>query len=114
MSGGAQVSVNVMLPENHEFTEGAPLHFEARLKKGDKFKNLKSSELLEPPKGLPLTFDLGGEMEHNAVLEVDLEVPYCTTVRPKLCKFKSVKLTQPVSFKAEGKSNLELRAQIQQ
>ncbi len=114
LSGGAQASVDIQLPKDHEFTEGVPLHYRVQLlEEGKQARNLKEGELPNPSKGLPITFDPGGKTNGKSTLEVDLEVPYCTTVNPKLCKFKSLKLIQPISFGAEGKSKLELHTQIQ-
>lgn len=130
LSEHAGGSISVGLPEGHEFTEGIPLEFRVgmnpvrgatsngvkRLQSGAESAGesiLKEGALAEPARELPVEFDIQKEIEGDSVLEVDLEVPYCTTASPRICKFKSVKLIQPISFRPEGKSKLELHAQIQ-
>ncbi len=113
LAENARGSVGVLLPKDHEFTENEPLQFQIRLKEDKATQNLKEGSLSRPVEELPITFELSNEAGTKVTLEVDLEVPYCTTVSPKLCKYKSLKLIQPISFKADGRSKLELRPQIQ-
>lgn len=125
----AKLSLAVELPENHEFTEGTPLHFKVMLTgSGKTILLLKEDEFEHPERKLPIQLDFSaaviadgseaagvdenGVKGGQAVLEVELDIPYCTTVEPKLCKFKSIKWTQNVSFSEGGKDKLEFRAKI--
>ena len=113
VSQKAKISLAVELPENHEFTEGTPLHYKVGFAGNGKAQVLLKEEELERPEGkLPVQLNMAGVSGEGAVLEVELDIPYCTTTEPKLCKFKSVKWTQPVSFAAGGKDKLEFRAKI--
>ena len=113
VSPKAEDSVNVTLQKNHEFTEGEALHFEIRLREGERLRTLKKGNLNHPAAKLPLVFNLGKAAEGESILEVDLDISYCTNQAPKLCKFKSLKLIQPVSFAAAGKSKLELTPSVE-
>ncbi len=116
ITSSAQVEIKVNLPKDHDFTEGVPLQYEVMLRQGEKTKPLQNVSLDGAKKKQPIQFQLNeknntgdtGEM----ALEMNLEVPYCTTRQPKLCKFKSLKLTQPILITENGRSHLSLRAEI--
>ncbi len=106
----AKISIMIRLPKNHEFTEEAPFTYEVIQKEEGKI--LWKGILKDPKKELPLNIQLSQEYKDKSPLEIDLEVPYCSTAPPKLCKFKSIKLIQPVSIDANGKAILQLETQI--
>lgn len=112
LSPGARLLITVTLPPDHEFTEGIPLHFRAAITEGGRSRVLKEGELKEPARELPLVIDLEGREGRQASLGLALDIPYCTTQDPKLCKFKSFRITQPVSFSKDGKKTLDIQAQI--
>jgi hypothetical protein len=114
----ADASVLLQLPENHEFTEGFPLMYRIAVQ-GEVGAVIKEGEMSDLPEvtqreAVPLLdFKLPKEIGTGSTLEVDLNVPYCTTVQPKMCKFKSLKLLQPISISSAGKAHLDLKAEIQ-
>ena len=79
---------------------------------GESTRIVKSGRLKEPDREFPIRFDLNRSSGTESILEIDLEVPYCTSAPPKLCKFKSLKLIQPVSFREAGKAALELQPEL--
>ncbi len=112
VSEKTEISIAVDLPEDHEFTEGTPLHFKADLTGRDRKDLLKEGELEHPARELPVRVSVNGPPGSESVLELELDIPYCTTQEPKLCKFKSLKWIQPVSFSKGAKDKLEFRAKI--
>ncbi len=108
----AEVRVLVTLPPEHEFTEGVALEFRAQLRSMRGLQVLKKAKLKQPQKQLPIRFRLPEIRQSEAVLEIHLNVPYCSAKPPKMCKYKSVDLTQPLSMKADGKAKIELVAEI--
>jgi hypothetical protein len=114
VSEKTRVSVAVDLPSEHDFTEGIALKYEAKLKAGGSEKKIKKGSLRKPARALPIRFDLQGKAAPAAVLKVDLNVPYCTTTEPKMCKFKTVHLIQPLHFSTSAQSKLDLQVRIEQ
>lgn len=114
LAKNARVSVSVELPPEHIFTEGMPLQYEIRLRdvKAAHAKVLKKDKFENPAQKLPLEFKLGNHNSGDFILEINLHVPYCSLMPPKLCKFKTLELIQPVTFSAEGKDALNLDAVI--
>ncbi len=108
LNENAEISVMIYLPKDHAYNEEMPFQFEI-LKEG---KVLRSGILKDPQKELPLSVHLDSEYKGPSTLEIKLEVPYCSTALPKLCKFKSIKFIQPFSTQASGKPLLQLETQI--
>lgn len=104
----SKISFAVLLPKDHEFSQDAPFTYEL-LKQG---KVVQRGTVKDPNKELPLDFDLGRNEKGKSVIEIDLDFPYCSTAPPKLCKFKSIKLIQPISVQSKGKSVLQLETQV--
>jgi len=106
----SQISVTVHLPKDHEFSEEGLFSYEVA-EQGEK-KVLQKGMIKNPKKELPLNFDLVRKYKGKFILAIDLEVPYCSTMPPKLCKFKSIQFIQPISVESNGKPLLRLEAQI--
>lgn len=111
LSEQSKISVMVRLPEGHEYSREAPFTFEL-IKRGPEKVVLQKGILKNPDQELPLSFNLGEALKGKSILEINLEVPYCSAVSPKFCKFKSIQYLQPVSIEAGGKMGLDLEAKI--
>ena len=109
----AQISVSVVLPPNHEFTENFSLDYQVKIREGTSAKDLKIGSLAHPEHELPIRFALNSVSESEFILEAELNISYCTTAQPKLCKFKTLQLIQPITLGAAGKANLNLQPKIQ-
>ncbi len=108
LNENAEIVIMTYLPKDHAYNEETPFQFQIS-KEG---KILRSGILKDPQKELPLSIHLDPQYKGPSTLEIELEVPYCSTETPKLCKFKSVKFIQPFSTEANGKSLLKLETQI--
>lgn len=108
----ARISVGVLLPLNHGFTEGQKLGYEIRARNRGELVKLENGKLDLPAKNLPITFDLEKTASSEGTLEIDLRVSYCSEIKPKLCKFKLVQAIQPYTTAVDGKANLEMAVQI--
>ena len=104
----SKISFAVRLPKDHEFSKEAPFTYEI-LKQGKVFQK---GTIKDPDKELPLNINLNQDDKGKSVIEIDLDFPYCSTAPPKLCKFKSIKLIQPISVESDGKPVLKLETQI--
>lgn len=102
----AAISFNVHLPAHHEFSPESAFRYSV-LRDGKIFKE----GILDPKKELPFLVRLDQHM-NRLTIEINLQIPYCATEAPKLCKFKSIRFIQPVTFEAGGKALLNLESQI--
>ena len=108
LNENAEIKIMTHLPKDHTYNEDASFQFQV-LKEG---KVLRTGTLKDPQKELPISVHLDSEGKGASSLEIELEVPYCSTQTPRLCKFKSVRFIQPFSTQASGKSLLQLETQI--
>lgn len=102
----AAISFNVHLPAHHEFSPEAAFRYSV-LRDG---KILKEG-ILDPKKELPFLVRLDQHMIQSTI-EINLQIPYCATEAPKLCKFKWIRFIQPVLVASHGKMLLELEGRV--
>ena len=107
-----KISISVFLPINHIYTEGQKLKYEVRLKRAEKPVMLVKGKLVNPLAEFPIVFNLTKISDLAGTIEIDLHIAYCSTTKPKVCKFKFFQIVQPFTVDTDGKANLELTAEV--
>ena len=105
--GTGQISINLLLPENHQFVKEAPSTI---------FIRTKHAELLKAPHArpepldlfkLPYTFDYSAQ-PGQTVAVIDIKAHFCDKVS-KICLVDFIRVKFPIQIEADAPSDFQLR-----